>query len=144
MHGFFLGICWAMAAVAAVECLICQTTGALVRLSVQELVDCVAGDCICVEGGCNIYGGYKECAFYYIQKRGIGLADDYPLVYQTQPCAAKPGGGRVRYHIDGFVRMPFTVFDESNLKRAVARQSVVVSISVGHKFLGYREVVIDK
>jgi hypothetical protein len=75
MHGFFLGICWAMAAVAAVECLICQTTGALVRLSVQELVDCVAGDCICVEGGCYIYGGYKECAFYYIQKRGIGLAD---------------------------------------------------------------------
>ncbi|KAK2432409.1 hypothetical protein QL285_017807 [Trifolium repens] len=35
--------------------------------------------------------------------------------------------------------MPFTVFDESNLKRAVARQHVVVSISVGHKFLGYRE-----
>ncbi|KAK2432395.1 aleurain protease [Trifolium repens] len=35
--------------------------------------------------------------------------------------------------------MPFNVFDESNLKRVVARRPVVVTISVGHKFLGYRE-----
>ncbi|WJX69318.1 cathepsin L [Trifolium repens] len=40
--------CWAIAAAGAVESAICQTTGSLVRLSVQELIDCV---------GCDLDGG---------------------------------------------------------------------------------------
>jgi hypothetical protein len=45
-----LDIYWAISAVGVVKSLIPKTTGSLVRLLVQEMVDCIGGDCNVDEG----------------------------------------------------------------------------------------------
>ncbi|GAU34681.1 hypothetical protein TSUD_67310 [Trifolium subterraneum] len=68
---------------------------------------------------------WKITAFQYIQLFGIGLADDYSLVYWKQLYSLIPGAPR--YRIDEFVQIPFTSYDKYNLQKA-ARQPVAVTI----------------
>lgn len=57
------GSCWAFSATAAMESRWAQKSGKLVKLSEQNLVDCVTAD-----QGCD--GGLMDDAFTYLQTNG--------------------------------------------------------------------------
>ena len=57
MH--IVGSCWAFSAVAPIEGIVQITTGKLLKLSEQELVDCDRGN-----GGCT--KGFVHVAFNYV------------------------------------------------------------------------------
>ncbi|PSS16463.1 Senescence-specific cysteine protease [Actinidia chinensis var. chinensis] len=68
------GCCWAFSAVVAMEGITQLTTGKLISLSEQELVDCdVSGE----DQGCN--GGLMNDAFTFIQQNnGLTTESSYP------------------------------------------------------------------
>jgi hypothetical protein len=63
-------------------------TRKLVKLSSQELVDCVE-----LNHGCK--GGFVAVAFYYISNYGISLAKDYPWKGFQMPCNIKKGNQKI-------------------------------------------------
>ncbi|CAN6570312.1 unnamed protein product [Malus baccata var. baccata] len=100
------GCCWAFSAVAATEGITQLTTGNLISLSEQELVDCdTAGE----DQGCE--GGLMDDAFQFIQQNhGISTEANYP--YNAK--------------ITGFEDVPAN--SEKALLTAVAHQPVSVAI----------------
>uniref|UniRef100_A0A3P8RRC4 Cathepsin K n=1 Tax=Amphiprion percula TaxID=161767 RepID=A0A3P8RRC4_AMPPE len=74
------GSCWAFSSVGALEGQLAKTTGQLMNLSPQNLVDCVKEN-----DGCG--GGYMTNAFRYVQENGgIDSEESYPYVGEDQPC----------------------------------------------------------
>ncbi|CAK9184339.1 unnamed protein product [Ilex paraguariensis] len=73
------GCCWSFSAVAAMEGITQLTTGKLVSLSEQELVDCdVRSD----DQGCQ--GGLMDTAFQFIkQNKGLTTKSNYPYTGRT-------------------------------------------------------------
>ncbi|KAL2937915.1 Senescence-specific cysteine protease SAG12, partial [Bienertia sinuspersici] len=117
------GSCWAFSAVAAVEGLHKLTTGKLVSLSEQELIDCDRGENL----GCQ--GGYMEAAFEFIVKNG-GIASEkqYPYTGRDDRCNKE----KQKLHavkIKGYRTVP--VGEEESLKAIVAQQPVSVAIDAG-------------
>ncbi|CAJ1978780.1 unnamed protein product [Sphenostylis stenocarpa] len=117
------GSCWAFSTVATIEGLHQITTGELVSLSEQELVDCVKGK----SEGCN--GGYMEDAFEFIAKKG-GLASEayYPYEDNNKICKIKKEAHGVA-QIKGYEKV--TANSEKALLKAVAHQPVSVYIDDG-------------
>ncbi|XP_020510682.2 cathepsin K [Labrus bergylta] len=74
------GSCWAFSSCGALEGQLAKTTGQLVDLSPQNLVDCVTEN-----DGCG--GGYMTNAFKYVQQNG-GIDSEvvYPYIGEDQPC----------------------------------------------------------
>lgn len=74
------GSCWAFSSAGALEGQLAKTTGQLVDLSPQNLVDCVTEN-----DGCG--GGYMTKAFSYVEENGgIDSEAAYPYVGEDEPC----------------------------------------------------------
>ncbi|RVW25819.1 Senescence-specific cysteine protease SAG39 [Vitis vinifera] len=78
------GSCWAFSAVAATEGITQITTGKLISLSEQELVDCDTGG---ENQGCS--GGLTDDAFRFIQIHGLASEATYPYEGDDGTCNSK-------------------------------------------------------
>ncbi|XP_021828650.1 senescence-specific cysteine protease SAG39-like [Prunus avium] len=115
------GCCWAFSAVAATEGITQLTTGKLVSLSEQELVDC---DTKGVDQGCE--GGLMDDAFQFIQQNhGLSTEANYPYNGVDGTCNTKKEAN-IAAKITGHEDVPAN--DENALLNAVAHQPVSVAI----------------
>ncbi|KAM0066868.1 putative peptidase C1A, papain, patatin-like phospholipase domain-containing protein [Helianthus debilis subsp. tardiflorus] len=136
---------WAFSTIGSVEAVHHITTGELITLSEQQLLDCDTS----YNKGCN--GGDKDHAFAFIlESGGIHAADDYPYTGKDEGCYALaskkkrkafwidgdeelPADHKTRKAvcIDGYEGLPAN--DEQSLLKAVANQPVSVSIEAGSR-----------
>ncbi|KDP38777.1 hypothetical protein JCGZ_05113 [Jatropha curcas] len=116
-----LRCCWAFSAVAAMEGITKLSTGKLISLSEQELVDCdTSGE----DQGCE--GGLMDDAFGFIKKNG-GLTTEanYPYQGTDDTCNTKKAADKAA-KINGYEDVPAN--SEQALLKAVANQPVSVAI----------------
>ncbi|XP_028752638.1 zingipain-2-like [Neltuma alba] len=114
------GCCWAFSAVAAMEGITKLSTGKLISLSEQELVDCDTG----VDQGCE--GGLMDDAFKFIIKNnGITSEANYPYKGVDGTCNANEEANHVAT-IKGYEDVPAN--SEQALQKAVTNQPVSVAI----------------
>ena len=73
--------CWAFAATAAIEGVNQITTGELVTLSEQQILDCEMSNI-----GCSNSGQASSAYEYVIMNGGIGTDDDYPYHGKKKKC----------------------------------------------------------
>ncbi|XP_042006198.1 zingipain-2-like isoform X1 [Salvia splendens] len=117
------GSCWAFSAVAATEGINQLTTGDLVSLSEQELIDCDNTH----SRGCS--GGYPDKAFQYIADNDC-LSPDSDYLYEEADGSCSPELATSRAgKISGYEYVPSN--DEAALMKAVANQPVSVVIDAG-------------
>ncbi|KAL7603294.1 hypothetical protein Lser_V15G16348 [Lactuca serriola] len=115
------GSCWAFSTIAATEGITQLTTGKLISLSEQELVDC---DRSGVDQGCD--GGEMEDGFEFIFKnKGINTEVAYPYQAADGTCNTKEEAVHAAT-ITGYEKVPAN--SESALLQAVANQPISVSI----------------
>ncbi|PIA62994.1 hypothetical protein AQUCO_00200781v1 [Aquilegia coerulea] len=115
------GSCWAFSAVAAMEGVTKLSTGKLISLSEQEIVDC---DITSEDQGCG--GGYMEDAFKFVQQNnGIATEATYPYKAVNANCNKKEEASHAA-KITGYEVVPAN--DEKALLKAVANQPISVSI----------------
>ncbi|KAI7727795.1 hypothetical protein M8C21_005933 [Ambrosia artemisiifolia] len=115
------GSCWAFSTIAATEGINQITTGKLISLSEQELMDC---DKTSEDQGCE--GGYMEDGFEFIIKnKGINTEAGYPYQAADGTCNTKEESIRAA-KIGGYEKVPAN--SEQALLQAVANQPVSVSI----------------
>jgi C1A family cysteine protease len=127
------GSCWAFSTTGSVEGAYFLSSGSLVSLSEQQLVDCSSSY---QNQGCN--GGLMEYGFEYIKDNGICAEKDYSYTATDGKC--KKCNSITK--IDGFVDV--TPNSESSLKKAVASQPVSVAIEADTSvFQFYNSGVID-
>lgn len=133
------GSCWSFSSTGAVEGAWAISTGTLVDLSEQQLVDCATGVSY-GSHGCN--GGQMEGAFKYVMEKGQCLYTDYPYTSGTTTtsgasCQKCNSVAHIRYCND------VKPNDQLSLKGAVALQPVAVAISADTKlFQSYSSGVI--
>jgi C1A family cysteine protease len=119
-----IGCCWAFSAVAATEGITKLTTGELISLSEQELVDC---DTSGVDQGCE--GGLMDNAFTFIQhNHGLASEANYPYKGVDGTCNTNKQAIHAA-EINGFEDVPAN--SEEALLNAVAHQPVSVAIDAG-------------
>ncbi|XP_031398825.1 senescence-specific cysteine protease SAG39-like [Punica granatum] len=115
------GCCWAFSAVAATEGIHQLSTGKLISLSEQELVDCDTGG---EDQGCE--GGLMDNAFkFIIHNHGLTTEAKYPYQAADSTCNADKASSHVAT-ITGYEDVPAN--SESALLKAVANQPVSVAI----------------
>ncbi|KAA8524260.1 hypothetical protein F0562_010683 [Nyssa sinensis] len=118
------GCCWAFSAVAAMEGITQLTTGKLISLAEQELVDCdTSGE----DQGCE--GGLMDTAFQYIQQNhGLTTEANYPYKGVDGTCNTNKAANHAA-KITGYEDVPAN--SKSALLKAVANQPVSVAIDAG-------------
>ncbi|KAK4485419.1 hypothetical protein RD792_008059 [Penstemon davidsonii] len=118
------GSCWAFSAIGATEGINQLSTGKLISLSEQEIVDC---DKTNQDQGCG--GGYMEDAFEFINKnKGIASESTYPYQATDGTCNKKEESSHAA-KISGYEKVPMN--NENALLKAVANQPISVSIDAG-------------
>ncbi|KAL9296769.1 hypothetical protein ACSQ67_022665 [Phaseolus vulgaris] len=125
------GSCWAFSAVAATEGITKLSTGKLISLSEQELIDC---DTKGEDQGCE--GGLMDDAFKFIlNNKGLTTEATYPYEGIDGTCNAKAESSHAA-SIKGYEDVPAN--SESALLKAVANQPVSVAIDAsGYEFQFY-------
>ncbi|XP_022847739.1 senescence-specific cysteine protease SAG39-like [Olea europaea var. sylvestris] len=128
------GCCWAFSAVAATEGINQLSSGKLISLSEQELVDCDTSE----DMGCN--GGLMDNAFQFIIKNhGLTTESNYPYAGTDDTCNNKKESSHAA-KITGYEDVPAN--SESALLKAVAKQPVSVAIDAsGSDFQFYKSGV---
>lgn len=117
------GSCWAFSTISSIEGINQITTGDLISLSEQELVDCDTS----YNEGCN--GGLMDYAFEFIVNNGgIDSEADYPYKGVDGRCDKIRKNAHV-VTIDSYKDVP--VNDEKSLKKAAANQPLAVAIEGG-------------
>jgi KDEL-tailed cysteine endopeptidase len=131
----FVGCCWAFSAVAATEGIHKLSTGKLISLSEQELVDC---DTKGVDQGCE--GGLMDDAFkFIIQNHGLSTEAQYPYEGVDGTCNANKASVQA-VTITGYEDVPAN--SEQALLKAVANQPISVAIDAsGSDFQFYKSGV---
>lgn len=123
------GSCWTFSATGAIEGAWAITTGKLLDLSEQELVDCATGVSY-GSHGCN--GGQMEGAFKYVIEHGQCTNDEYPYTSGT----TKTGGSC--QSCSPVVEMAscsdVKPNDQMSLRAAVAQQPVAVAIEADTRY----------
>ncbi|XP_013873158.1 cathepsin S, ortholog2, tandem duplicate 1 [Austrofundulus limnaeus] len=131
------GSCWAFSAAGALEGQLAKTTGKLVDLSPQNLVDCSTK-----YGNRGCEGGFMHHAFQYvIDNHGIDTDASYPYIGQQQTCHYNPA-----YRAANCSRYEFLPEgDEAALKEGLANVGPVsVAIDATRpRFAFYRSGVYD-
>ncbi|KAL2494715.1 Senescence-specific cysteine protease SAG12 [Forsythia ovata] len=124
------GCCWAFSAVAAMEGINQLSTGKLISLSEQELVDCDTSE----DMGCN--GGLMDNAFeFIINNHGLTTESSYPYDGTDGTCNTKKESSHAA-KITGYEDVPAN--SESALLKSVAKQPVSVAIDAsGNDFQFY-------
>lgn len=112
------GSCWAFSVAGVMEGHLYNTSGQLVNLSEQQLVDC-AGE----YGNLGCRGGYMDKAFQYVIAYGLEDEDHYPYEAKDDVCRYNPAYRRATCSEFRYVEK-----NEAELKAAVA---TVGPISVG-------------
>ncbi|PIA30459.1 hypothetical protein AQUCO_05500021v1 [Aquilegia coerulea] len=115
------GCCWAFSAVAATEGVNQLSTGKLISLSEQELVDCdTSGE----DQGCQ--GGLMDDAFKFIERnKGLTTEGTYPYSGVDGTCNKKKEASSSA-KITGYEDVPAN--SETDLLKAVANQPISVAI----------------
>jgi len=114
------GSCWAFSATETIESFHFITTGALVGLAMQQVVDCDT-DCY----GCN--GGWTQNAFNYVESAGgIDTLASYPYTAQDGTCNYQPSA--VGAKVDSWAYV--TQSDDENAMLQAAYQTGPLSICV--------------
>lgn len=123
------GSCWTFSATGAIEGAWAISTGKLVDLSEQELVDCATGVSY-GSHGCN--GGQMEGAFKYVIEHGQCSDNEYPYTSGT----TKTGGSC--QSCSPVVEMTscsdVKPNDQMSLRAAVAQQPVAVAIEADTRY----------
>uniref|UniRef100_A0ACD5WQ11 Uncharacterized protein n=1 Tax=Avena sativa TaxID=4498 RepID=A0ACD5WQ11_AVESA len=116
------GCCWAFSTVAAMEGIVQLSTGKLISLSEQELVDCDTSD-----NGCE--GGLMDNAFEFIvENGGLTTETNYPYTGADGTCNSNTASSSAA-SIKGHEDVPAN--DEASLQKAVAAQPVSVALDGG-------------
>lgn len=130
------GSCWSFSSAGAMEGAYAVSTGDLIDLSEQQLMDCTwtYGDF-----GCS--GGLMDNAFAYAIEHGMCLEDDVPYLAENQKCASMPQCDVVAKFSDCF---DVTSKNQLHLKEAVSFQPVSVAIEADTRvFQFYQSGIID-
>jgi C1A family cysteine protease len=123
------GSCWSFSSTGAVESAWALSTGKLVDLSEQELVDCATGKSY-GSHGCN--GGQMDGAFKFVIENGQCSNADYPY---TSGVSQKSGTCQKCYPV-AFIYSCSDVNpnDQISLKGAVAQQPVAIAIEADTRY----------
>lgn len=113
------GSCWAFSTMGAVEGRYAASTGTLLNLSEQQLVDCSHEN---ENNGCN--GGLMDDAFTYLETSAAEAQTSYPYVGRDQTCKYEASKGLVK--VTGFHDVPEG--DQDQL--ALALQTGPVSVAI--------------
>lgn len=120
----FAGCCWAFSTVASMEGIVKLSTGKLISLSEQELVDC---DVNGMDQGCE--GGEMDDAFEFIvDNGGLTTESNYPYTASDGTCNSNKASNDAA-SIKGYEDVPAN--DEASLRKAVANQPVSVAVDGG-------------
>jgi C1A family cysteine protease len=123
------GSCWSFSATAAVEGAWAISTGKLVDLSEQELVDCATG---LSYGSFSCNGGEMDGAFKFIIENGQCSLSSYPYTSGV----TKTGGTCQKCSSVAHISSCYDVKskDQISLKGAVAKQPVSVAIEADTRY----------